>query len=241
MLKEIVEHKLKQMNIEIFYKHEVDKISRESDFLTISFLNNNKKLKTNVVYNCTYAQINQILMRSGLNLLPLEYELTEMLILRVPRTLRSMAITVVDGPFFSLMPYPSENLHTLSHVLHTKHYNWDDSNNILGERIIPESNCKCMIQDSAKYIPDLLLSDYVKSIYEIKTRGVSLKNQKVPFIASHEIDGLYSVLGGKMDNVFELSNLFNLLDHKKMIKGWNSNVKFVRPTSKNANSKPKLN
>ena len=204
------------MNIEILYKHEVDNIGKKDDALIISFTNKDYKIAAKTVYNCAYAQINQILRRSGLKILPLQYECTEMAMLKVPNKLNTMAITVVDGPFFSLMPYPSEKLHTLSHVVHTKHFGWDYKRIAkMGDNDLkPQSNFKYMIQDSARYLPDLIYSEYVKSIFEIKTRALSFQNfkHKIPLLTTHEIDGLYSILGGKMDNVFELNTLFDLLN-----------------------------
>ena len=47
--------------------------------------------------------------------------------MEVPEPLREMALTVMCGPFFSLVPYPSRGLHSFSHVRYTPHYQWHDA------------------------------------------------------------------------------------------------------------------
>ena len=76
------------------------------------------------VFNCTYSQINQIITSSGLEVIPLKYEMAELCLIRVPEPLRGIGVTVMCGPFFSYMPFPPRGLHTLSHVRYTPHYHW---------------------------------------------------------------------------------------------------------------------
>ena len=49
-----------------------------------------------------------------------------MALVEPPAELGGAAVTVMDGPFFSLMPYPSRGLFTLSHVRYTPHCSWHD-------------------------------------------------------------------------------------------------------------------
>src|SRR5262249_60709325 len=76
--------------------------------------------------NCTYSRLNHVLSASKAELIPAKHELTELALVRPPDALDGAAVTVMDGPFFSLMPYPSRGLHTLSHVRYTPHYSWHD-------------------------------------------------------------------------------------------------------------------
>jgi glycine/D-amino acid oxidase-like deaminating enzyme len=68
------------------------------------------------VFNCTYAALNQLLARSGAEPIALRHELTEICIVEAPPALREAGVTVMCGPFFSLMPFPSARAHSLSHV-----------------------------------------------------------------------------------------------------------------------------
>ena len=53
--------------------------------------------------------------------------MTEMCIVDVPDELKKVGITVMCGPFFSIMPFPSKQAHSFSHVRYTPHYEWDDN------------------------------------------------------------------------------------------------------------------
>ena len=73
-----------------------------------------------------YSQLNRLLAASGLPSSRSEHELTEMpLMISMPAPLRDLAVTVMDGPFFSVMPF-ARGVHTLSHVRYTPHRTWRD-------------------------------------------------------------------------------------------------------------------
>jgi hypothetical protein len=50
-----------------------------------------------------------------------------MALVEVPEPVRGLGITVMCGPFFSVMPFPPRGLHTLSHVRYTPHEAWSDA------------------------------------------------------------------------------------------------------------------
>ena len=62
-------------------------------------------------------------------------KLPRCVLFELPRQLKDFSITVMDGPFFSIMPFPSKNLYTLSHVRYTPHESWIDDENTSAERI----------------------------------------------------------------------------------------------------------
>ncbi|UUZ52767.1 hypothetical protein LP419_26595 [Massilia sp. H-1] len=78
------------------------------------------------VFNCTYSGLNQLTgdfpgVRTGL-----KHEITEMALMQLPPELLNLGVTLMDGPFFSMMPFPARGLHTLSHVRYTPHMHWQD-------------------------------------------------------------------------------------------------------------------
>ncbi len=85
-----------------------------------------RRTTTAAVFNCTYSRLNRLLVGSGLTPLRLKHELTEMPLVEVPAELARRGVTVMCGPFFSLMPFPARGLHTLSHVRYTPHCEWND-------------------------------------------------------------------------------------------------------------------
>ncbi len=73
------------------------------------------------VFNCTYASINQVLDLFGMPCLGLKYELSEVALGRATGTLAGIGVTVMDGPFFSVLPYGRSGLHSLTAVDFTPH------------------------------------------------------------------------------------------------------------------------
>ena len=60
-----------------------------------------------MVFCCGYAQTNAVAAASGLPVIPLKHELAEMALVEVPPALKQWGVTVMDGPFFSCMPFPT--------------------------------------------------------------------------------------------------------------------------------------
>jgi hypothetical protein len=233
ILKEMMKQKLEDAGVMVAYNTEVTRLKKEdsSTFIELD-LNNGESLHGKFVFNCTYSQINKLLRDSNLPLLPMKEELTEMALIEMPEELKYVGITVMDGPFFSTMPYPSENLHTLSHVRYTPHFSWVDRENFMdGHQYLKNNNIHSnflyMLNDTQRYIPSISDAKYVKSIYEIKT--VLLQNEDddgrpILYRKNYGIEGLYNIMGGKIDNIYDILESVQedkaLLD-KKEFAGWN--------------------
>ncbi len=165
------------------------------------------------VFNCTYSGINTILSASGLPNVPLKHELTEMALVEVPDEIKRLGITIMCGPFFSIMPFPPKNLHTLSHVRYTPHCYWQDtlaltSNTFkIFRQAVRQTNYAYMIRDAMRYIPILQDCHYVDSLWEVKTvlpQSESDDSRPILFKKDHGWQNLICVLGGKIDNVYDL-------------------------------------
>lgn len=182
--------------------------------------NKSKKILAKYVFNCTYSGINDILKNSNLPMIPLKHELTEMALIEVPQELNNKGITIMCGPFFSLMPFPSENLHTLSHVRYTPHCYWQDTEKLVHdtERIFQntrkKSNYPHMIRDAKRYLPILQDSVYIDSLWEVKTvLPQSETDDSRPILCkkNHGMPNLTCILGGKIDNVYDIPAQLNFL------------------------------
>jgi len=163
------------------------------------------------VFNCTYSGLNQFMGDFRGTRASLKQEVTEMALMRVPPALDGLGITVMDGPFFSLMPFPARGLHTLSHVRYTPHLHWKDEPGIdpyykLGgyDRA---TRVDRMVRDAGRYLPAVFDAKHVDSLFEVKT--VLAKNEgddgrPILFEKHPELPGCYSVLGGKIDNIHDV-------------------------------------
>lgn len=162
------------------------------------------------VFNVTYAQINRILGTAGLPPAPVKHEFTEIALVEPPPELAGHAVTVMDGPFFSVMPYPAEGLYSLTHVRYTPHASWLDDGLSAYERasrILPQSRARHMLLDARRYLPCLADARPVRSLYDVKT--VLLRNERddgrpILFQRKPETSGITSVMGGKIDNIYDL-------------------------------------
>ncbi|MDR5804202.1 MULTISPECIES: FAD-binding oxidoreductase [unclassified Caballeronia] len=163
------------------------------------------------VFNCTYSGLNQLTGEFPGTRTRLKQEITEMALVQAPPKLVDIGVTVMDGPFFSMMPFPSRGLHTLSHVRYTPHLHWDDAPGVDPYARLAdyprESRVDRMIRDVARYMPAVRDAKYVESLFEVKT--VLGKNEvddgrPILFEKHADLPGCYSILGGKIDNIYDV-------------------------------------
>lgn len=169
-----------------------------------------EQLSCRYVFNCTYSGLNQLRGDFPGTKTRLKHEITEMALIQMPSPLKDLGITVMDGPFFSLMPFPARGLHTLSHVRYTPHVNWTDEPGtdpyLKLDHHDRASRVDRMVRDVSRYLPAVVASSYVDSLFEVKT--VLMKNEgddgrPILFEKHPEIPGCYSILGGKIDNIYD--------------------------------------
>lgn len=163
------------------------------------------------VFNCTYSGLNQFKGDFPGTQTRLKQEITEMALMHAPPALKGLGITVMDGPFFSMMPFPGRGLHTLSHVRYTPHLNWNDEQGVDPYQKLADydqaTRVDRMVRDVGRYLPAVLNAKYVKSLFEVKT--ILVKNEgddgrPILFERHPKLPGCYSVLGGKIDNIYDV-------------------------------------
>ena len=188
---------------------------RERPGETVVALSDCSEVSARFVFNITYAKINAILDLAELPQAKLKYELAEIALIRPPEQLAGHAVTLMDGPFFSCMPYPSEGLYSLTHVRYTPHESWTDADGFRTThdqvmRQHPETRMLHMKLDGARFLPCLRDAEYVKSIFDVKT--VLQKNEQDdgrPILYQQKplTSRVISILGGKLDNIYDLFEL----------------------------------
>ena len=210
------EEELKECGVQIRLETCVSSVSKDLDnnSLQVTMHTNSgqqRLVSCRYVFNCTYSGINQILgdfpgTRTGL-----KHEITEMALMQAPPVLAGLGVTVMDGPFFSMMPFPARGLHTLSHVRYTPHMHWIDQRGIDPYQRLSDydraTRVDRMIRDVGRYLPAVLDMHYADSLFEVKT--VLVKNEgddgrPILFETHAALPGFYSVLGGKIDNIYDV-------------------------------------
>jgi hypothetical protein len=117
------------------------------------------------------------------------------------------------GPFFSFMPFPPRGLHTLSHVRYTPHASWLDRTEVEENaarfaRLPRKSHAPFMLKDAERYFPLAARFKVAGSLWELKTILPQSENddsRPILFKRDAGIDGLHCILGGKIDNVYDIS------------------------------------
>ncbi|RLK07368.1 FAD-dependent oxidoreductase [Ruegeria conchae] len=201
------------LNLDLRLGTEVLSIDDNSDaHAAVVHLSDGSEILADHVFNVTYAQINHVLRQSGLPQARLKHEMTELALVDPPDEMQGYAVTVMDGPFFSLMPYPAAGKYSLTHVRYTPHVSWTDQSRPVSPydafaRLEPESRLRHMVLDASRYLPCVGGISGGDSIYEVKT--VLVKNEVDdgrPILVHEEPRGgrVTSVLGGKIDNIYDL-------------------------------------
>lgn len=217
--------------VRIEYNVQICGIEKNSDSYIIHTEKNNS-YKSGYVLNATYAGTNQILDMAGFDKFGIKYELCEIILCEVNDKLKNIGFTVMDGPFFSIMPFGKTGYHSLTSVTFTPHItSYDEtpvfqcqkkSNGFCSEVRLgncndcpakPETAFPYMSSLAQKYMLDDYQFVYKKSLYSMK-----------PILMSSEIDDsrptvirkysskptFVGVLSGKINTVYDLDEV--LLD-----------------------------
>ena len=233
LLKERYLEELSELpNVKLLFGSRVTWLEKEQDDY-LCRLNSGDEYRAPFVLNATYAAANQILDLLGFEKFKIKYELCEIILCDVNEKLRRCGITVMDGPFFSIMPFGKTGFHSLTSVTFTPHTTSYQalpafpcqarSGGSCSERELgncnecvakPESAFPYMEKLARKYLQDDYEFRYVKSLFSMK-----------PILTSSEIDDsrptvirVYSrkptfvgVLSGKINTVYDLDEV---LDHE---------------------------
>ncbi len=204
---------------------QVDAMDISDGEVTLSVNGGVERFTTRRVFNVTYSGINQILRMIGQQPLAIKHELAEICMVRMPEPLRKLGFTVMDGNFFSCMPAPAHNCHSLSHVRYTPHAAWSSAETdpeVATKAAAADvaSRFSYMKNDSALYVPGLADVEYLHSTFEVK--AVPIKNEfddarPILFTVHEQSPQIVSVLGSKLDCIYELDAcLANLdIDHTR--------------------------
>lgn len=220
-IRALLQTRLQASGVKVALRHKVEEVAPHSNGVDLIVANGSTQARfiarARNVFNCTYAGLNTIRGPHGGTEAQLKHEITEMALVDLPPALEGIGITVMDGPFFSIMPFPARGTSTLSHVRYTPHQSWMDSpsRDPYAELIAysRDSRYDRMLRDVARYVPAIHGARYRDSLFEVKT--VLVKNEgddgrPILFETYPEIPGFHSVLGGKLDNIYDvISHLDN--------------------------------
>jgi len=170
-----------------------------------------EEVEARYVFNCTYSGLNQLGGAFPGTGTKLKHEIAEMALVRPPAALAGLGVTVMDGAFFSMISFPTRDLYTLSHVRYTPHLSWIDEAGVDPNGRLAaypkESRADRMVRDAGRYMPAVLGAAQADSLFEVKT--VLVKNEgddgrPILFERHPALPRCYSILGGKIDNIYDI-------------------------------------
>ena len=211
-LRDLLMRRLEKTDIVHHNNEEVVKVSESGDRILVE--TDKQTYHAKRVINCGYSQLNKLNRASGLSLVPLKHEITELCLVRLPKGAEDFSITVMDGPFFSIMPFPTRGLSTLSHVRYTPHTEWRDNEESDGRDPHGyfavnklKSNFPQMYADVIRYIPGLKGMKHEDSIWEVKTVLVQSEgddSRPILFRSDLGLKNYICIMGGKLDNIYDV-------------------------------------
>lgn len=201
--------------VDIYYKTFPVAYKKPGSKYILSLNNSSTKLITPLVINATYSNVNEVNKMFGYKGYKIKYELCELALCKSKNRFSRTGLTVVDGPFFSLMPFADGDFFTLSSVRYTpintshlklqniKHYNLKHSN---------WRKMKLLAKDYLKQ--NIGFFKYKTSIFEIKPILISSeKNDSRPtLITIHSRKPFFiSIFAGKISTVYDLDEKLDKL------------------------------
>ena len=215
-------------NVEIKYNSKIVDILEKKDKYVVK-LDDKTNYETEFLLNCTYAGVNEILDMLGYEKFKIKYELCEIILCKVNEELKNTGITVMDGPFFSIMPFGKTGLHSLTSVTFTPHKtsynelptfecqnkskgycsknNLGNCNNCIAK---PESAWPYMSHLARKYLKDNFEFEYVGSLFSMKPilMASEIDDSRPTVIREfHKNPTFVSVLSGKINTVYDLDEV----------------------------------
>lgn len=218
----------KYPNVQIQYGSMIREIHKTPDSYVV-VEEDGREYETPYLLNATYAGTNQILEKVGYETFGIKYELCEIILCDVNDKLRDIGFTVMDGPFFSIMPFGKTGLHSLTAVAFTPHTTSYDalptfscqekSGGFCSAQHLGNCNdCPAKPKTAFPYMANLA-QKYMRPEYGF-TYKESLFSMK-PILMSSEIDDsrptvvrvcsqkptFVSVLSGKINTVYDLDEV----------------------------------
>ena len=217
-------------SVRIKYGVDITGIKKDTDIYLINAADGTS-YGSGFVLNATYAGTNQILNMAGFAKFGIKYELCEIILCNANDKLKDIGFTVMDGPFFSIMPFGKTGYHSLTSVTFTPHTTSYDEVPVFDCQKKSGGYCSTfhlgncndcpakpitafpyMAHLARKYMLDDYGFEYEKSLFSMK-----------PVLMSSEIDDsrptvirkyserptFVSVLSGKINTVYDLDEVLS--------------------------------
>ena len=226
--KYLLERIVAQPTVELRYSSAPQRVEQRGGAWAVT-LGDGRTEEAPFILNATYAGVNDVHRMMGFEPFKIKYELCEMILCTVSDKFKDLGITVMDGPFFSIMPFGCTGLHSMSAVTFTPHLTSYDTVATFPCQARSEGRCRpgdlyncndCPARpESAWPYMSRLARKYLKEEYGFAYHS-SLYSMK-PILKASEVDDsrptvvrvysqsptFVSVLSGKINTVYDLDEV----------------------------------
>jgi hypothetical protein len=188
-----------------------------------------QEMAAGTVINASYAAINAVNSVFALPQLELTHEISEIAFVDAP-LFRNMGLTVMDGPFGSIMPYGKSGLLSLSSVAYTHHKISTHPLPSFDCQVAeapectpqapgictncprrPASNAHKMILQMERYFDERVRMTHFFSYFTIKTKlkaNYIDDGRPTEISRLHAVPDFYCLFSGKINSIYEIENIF---------------------------------
>lgn len=221
---------VRDLNIEVALASrmtDVEMVRERWVFRILSADGCSRAVRTATVLNATYSSINSVNALFGFDAIAASYEMSEITIVDAPM-LRGKGLTVMDGPYASIMPFGCSSFHSISSVLYTHHAvdkhpqptfdcqkrRFDcSSNNLKICAFCPEqphSNYSKMISQLDHYLEGANQCSHHGSLFTIKTKlkSTHIDDARPTDMRILRTSPTYAyIFSGKINSIYEVESL----------------------------------
>lgn len=232
IIKEMLIDSLKNFkNLKVFFNKRLVNAQRQGNSYNL-FFEDGYSINTKGVFNTTYGSVNQVLSLFGFELFDLKYEICELILCDVDEDLQKLGITVMDGSFFSIMPFGKRGVHSLTAVDSTPHktcfdrlpaFDCQNGNTSCTQMKLQNCNVCASKPQRANIYTQQLAKKYLKPSFSINFREslfcikpILLKSElddsRPTIVKKYSESPLFvSVLSGKINTIYELEDLIDAI------------------------------
>lgn len=217
-------------NVKIIFNIHITKIE-ELQSTYIIYDGEGGMYETTFLLNATYAGTNQILDMLGYEKFKIKYELCEIILCDVNKELKKYGFTIMDGPFFSIMPFGKTGVHSLTSVTFTPHSTSYDSMPAFACQAHSKGTCsikhlgncnECVAKPQSafpymehlarKYLRNKYQFEYKKSLFSMKPILISseIDDSRPTVIKKYsQVPTCIGVLSGKINTVYDMDEVLS--------------------------------
>lgn len=228
----LLQELVKYPQVELRFEQDIHRIVKERDRFSLYVSGPGEpgkevRMEAPFVLNSSYASVNQVLnLVEGIEpeLFGLKYELCEIILVSVGKELADVGLTVMDGPFFSIMPFGKTGYHSLTSVTFTPHktcyeavpdFKCAETGHCSREKLgncnlcpnKPQTAWEYMSALARKYVRDEYAFTYEKSLFSMKPilKASEIDDSRPTVIKYASQEPVFlSVLSGKINTIYDM-------------------------------------